>query len=61
MKALKKQDYEILHDQLKGCLRLTEDDSVKVKRMQSLMMAFEKKKYLNQTSKTNKKHGITQR
>ena len=58
MRALTKQDYEVLNDHLKGCLRLPVDDKTKVERMQSLMMAFEKKKYINQTSKKSSKHGI---
>lgn len=61
MKALTKQDYEVLYDHLKACLRLPIDDNTKVERMQSLMMAFEKKKYLNQTSKKARKHGVIQR
>lgn len=61
MKALTKQDYEILYEHLKGCMRLQVNESEKIIRMQSLMMAFEKKKYISQTSKKIKKHGIIQR
>lgn len=49
MKALTKNDYEILYEQIKGCLRIGN-----LNQIESLMMSFEKKKYLNQKSNGDK-------
>lgn len=58
MRALQKQEYEILHDHLKASLRLNVDDSRKLKTIEILMMDFEKKKYMNQIKRN---HGISKR